>query len=787
MNTKNMLVRFLAMASAAIALGGTALAQVNSDITLIVRDNGSGADTLRWGVNATATNGKDAALGEEEQPPAPPDGVFDARWINVGTSNNFGQGVKKNYHANNASLRDTFRLKVQPGSGGYPMTLTWPNLSSYFGTASLRFVDGDGNASTMDMKTGTTFTFNNPSSNSSTITITTFQPAAPAAGVSASPSPLNLGIVALPSPGTKTDSITVTNTGASSITVDSVVSTDSHFVVATPPTYPRTLGAGASFKFGVVFTATAGGSYSGTIKVYHSVAGSPLNIPVQANASSGEGLFLSTTHKDLMDNRANFYHDTIGLKYSGGTALQGLQFKLTAPTNKLKIKKVELGSAFANPLDWNFDYEISNAASGSEVLVILYGKDTTKNLPADTYPNLFKVTYDVKNITVCNDTLGGDTVNAITYLNSVQSSLATNLGESAGVGVDPDRDTASYTLHNSADRGDVNCDDRVDVLDILEIVDYILGRQSFAPWQINRADLAPWSPTWTPAGVQIFDDANNYGDHTVNVQDVTLIANAILNEEWPDAIQLFKANGGVDLLGGELGTGDVDVPMAIPGTSSVYDVKFRYLISGTGIDVEMENLVPVKGIQMKLKAADAPADLDAKLASAIEGNFTVQKLVTDGEIRILIYSLSGDVFNVSKGRLMQILYPVTNPGAIAVIEPITVGGADNRGVKVEYEVVNTSGVERDEMARSFALENMPNPFSATTSIRYTLKNSMNVTLVVTDTKGAEVVRILDNKVQSAGDHTVELNADAYGLASGTYFCKLTAGGASTVQQMVVAK
>ena len=114
MNTKNMLVRFLAMASAAVVLGGTALAQVNSDITLVVHDNGSGADTLRWGVNATATNGKDAALGEEEQPPAPPDGVFDARWINVGTSNNFGQGVKKNYHANNASLRDTFRLKVQP-------------------------------------------------------------------------------------------------------------------------------------------------------------------------------------------------------------------------------------------------------------------------------------------------------------------------------------------------------------------------------------------------------------------------------------------------------------------------------------------------------------------------------------------------------------------------------------------------------------------------------------------------------------------------------------------------
>jgi hypothetical protein len=777
MNFRTYITRIFLLAFAAVALGSTALAQVNSDLSLVITDNGSGRDTLRWGVNATATNGKDAALGEEEQPPAPPDGVFDARWINVGASNNFGQGVKKNYRANNAALRDTFRLKVQPGSGGYPMTLTWPSLTSYFGTASLRFVDGDGTPFTQDMKAGTSFTFNNPSANSSTITITTFQPAAPAAGIGASPSPLAFGIVSFPSPGTRTDSITISNTGATNVRVDSVRSTDTNFVVNTPPAFPQTIAPGGSVKVGITFTAPAGGSFSGTIKIYHDQAGSPLNVATSATASSGEGLYLLSTVNRIMDNRADVYKTYVGVKYSGGTPLQGIQFKVTAPNTVLKLKKVELGPTITNPLDWNFDYEITNAASGSEALVILYGRDTTVNIPAGTYDSLFRVSYDVKDIKVCNGAPSGDSVHTEMYVHSVQSALATNLGESAGVQPDPNRDSASFNVFNSSSRGDVNCDDRVDVLDLLETIDVVLGRKTFAPWQFNRADLAPWSPTWTPSGVQFFDDGTNYGDNQINVQDVVLMANAILNENWPDGIQLSKTVEGGEATG--------DVPSNVVAGASIFDVKFIYTIARNGIDVQMNNLVPVKGIQMKLKAGDAPEDLKALLNGTIEKDFTVQKKVVDGEVRILIYSLSGESFDVSNGLLMQLPYAVSNPNAIAVIEPITVGGADNQPLKVEYEVRNVASVERDAAASAFSLANVPNPFKATTTINYSLKSAMNVSLTVTDEKGGEVARLVDNAHQSAGDHKAEFNASQ--LPSGTYFYTLTAGGVSVTQRMVVAR
>lgn len=211
MNKRNHRTAILSIALTTFLLGGAAFAQVTTDIPLYINDNGDGVtpgrDTLYWGVNPSATNGRDAALGEEEQPPAPPEGVFDARWINVGSSNSFGQGVKKNYRAYSSTQQlDTFRLKVQPGftpgSAGYPITLSWPNMSSYFNGASLRFVDGDGNPVTHDMMSSNTFTFSNPSSVTSTITITTSRPGA-ATSVPAEAAALELRLANSPNPVTK--------------------------------------------------------------------------------------------------------------------------------------------------------------------------------------------------------------------------------------------------------------------------------------------------------------------------------------------------------------------------------------------------------------------------------------------------------------------------------------------------------------------------------------------------------------------------------------------------------
>lgn len=194
--------------AAAVAAPAMLRAQVSLDIPLVVTDHGDGSvpgrDTLYFGVNPTATNGRDAALGEEEQPPAPPEGVFDARWVNVGSSNSFGQGVKRNYRAfMSGDQTDTFRLKVQPGfkqgSSGYPVMLSWPSLTDKFDAASLRFVDGDGNPSTQDMLAATSFSFSNASATVSTVTIVTSRPKS-TSGVTIAEATLNLKLSSAPNP-----------------------------------------------------------------------------------------------------------------------------------------------------------------------------------------------------------------------------------------------------------------------------------------------------------------------------------------------------------------------------------------------------------------------------------------------------------------------------------------------------------------------------------------------------------------------------------------------------------
>lgn len=783
MKLSRFFLQLVAIATVLIAGGQFALAQATSDIPLVIRNNGTGVnagqDTLRFGVNPAGTNGKDAALGEIEQPPAPPSAVFDIRWINVGTSNNFGEGVKKNYRASTSpTQRDTFRIKFQAGTGGFPVNVSWPNLTSYFGTAELRYFDNNLGANvSVNMNSATSASITDDQV--TTLTIYTFSPTAPASGVSVTPSPLNMGIVGFPIPGTKTDSITITNTGALSATVDSIRSTNASFQIATPPATPFVLAPGASQKVGVVFTAAGTGVQTSTIRVYHNQAGSPTVITASATVSSGEGLYLLNNLNTVYDNHAGVYRQIVGLKYSGTTGAQGLQFKITAPTNVLKITGVSLGSSVANPANWNFDYEITNAASGSEALVILYGKDTTVKFDANTFDSVFVVRFDVKNIAVCNGGPSGDTIRTWMYLNSIQSSLANGIGTSAGIGADPDRDSSQYNVQNSSARGDVNCDDRVDILDVLDIIDVILGRATFAPWQKNRADLAPWNLGWGTG--LVFNDANNYGDNAVNVQDVTLITNAILNEKWPDNTQLFHTDRRDDVDGG--GDGVTPTTSASPG--QIFDVKLTYRVTSAGINVEMNNLVPVKGIQMKLKA-NAPADLKAQLLSSLGDKFTVQEKIVDGEIRLLIYSLSGDAISPSTIALLDLPFTINDASSVVVVEPIIIGGSHNEGLLVEYEVIQSvSGVDHQGVARSFNFTTSPNPIDRAGVISYTLANSSSVTLSVADVTGKVVARLINGERQSAGAHLV--NFDASGLSNGTYYCTISADGVSTSRTMVVVR
>ena len=81
-------------------------------------------------------------------------------------------------------------------------------------------------------------------------------------------------------------------------------------------------------------------------------------------------------------------------------------------------------------------------------------------------------------------------------------------------------------------------------------------------------------------------------------------------------------------------------------------------------------------------------------------------------------------------------------------------------------------------------QNYPNPFNPSTTIRFSIPQSSNVTLKIFNTLGQEVSTLINQNMES-GVHTI--NFDASQLNSGIYFYRLDADQFSQVRKMTLIK
>lgn len=91
---------------------------------------------------------------------------------------------------------------------------------------------------------------------------------------------------------------------------------------------------------------------------------------------------------------------------------------------------------------------------------------------------------------------------------------------------------------------------------------------------------------------------------------------------------------------------------------------------------------------------------------------------------------------------------------------------------------------------SFSLsQNYPNPFNPSTKIRFEIPNRTNaenekVTLKVFDTEGKHISTLV-NEILPAGFY--EVQSDAFGIPSGVYFYRITAGNFRSTRRMIILK
>ena len=90
----------------------------------------------------------------------------------------------------------------------------------------------------------------------------------------------------------------------------------------------------------------------------------------------------------------------------------------------------------------------------------------------------------------------------------------------------------------------------------------------------------------------------------------------------------------------------------------------------------------------------------------------------------------------------------------------------------------------DVPVREIKLSNYPNPFNPATMIRFAVPRAGEVTVEVFDLRGHKVAQPFKGQLE-AKDHAINFNGE--GLASGTYFYRVTGDGFSATEKMQLVK
>jgi len=103
---------------------------------------------------------------------------------------------------------------------------------------------------------------------------------------------------------------------------------------------------------------------------------------------------------------------------------------------------------------------------------------------------------------------------------------------------------------------------------------------------------------------------------------------------------------------------------------------------------------------------------------------------------------------------------------------------------IAYVSDGTTGVNDVKLEGNGLAQNYPNPFNPSTVIKYSVANAGTATLKVYNALGSEVATLVDGFV-TTGEH--EVNFDASGIPTGTYYYTLKSGDFSQTKRMVLSK
>ena len=825
-----------------------AFGQAAVDIPITVEDNAAGAQVINFGLDPTATDGLDPALGESDLPPPPPGNAFDARWW-IPPFDGVLSSVRdyRNAPAFPFTGQKTWDIKYQ--TTDFPITVSWnlpPEIlatsvirdrvtggllvnASFSGTGSVVITnpgivelqaivdflnigpvggpvfsiappslnfggvvvgESDLLLATVSNPGTDPLTISNVTSSNPQFTFSpnvfpivippnqvfnvTFMPTAlgnqsgnlifthdapgspssyPVSGVGVNVFQTNVSSVDFGNVGVGTSNeaiVNVTNNSNTPITVDATITELPNFDVSPPS---ASIPAGGVAPFTVSFNPASPGSFTGSLDLAQP-GGFNMSIPLSGTAVATFGIVFE--EDTVLRLEEAFYMDRMQL-ISLDEKAQAIQFRLQVNKNVddnviLTFQSIQKGTDVSDP-SWILDYTVfrgpitGNGASVDEIFVLLYNLNQDGGLLPGDYSDLLRVNYRVADLPGLTD--------------SVKSSFLITHAEGSTfegfpINITPSRDELVVIAKNRVGGfADVNGDGCVDILDVVLVVDHIVGRDSLTGEMFTRADVAPWVP-----GNQLPDP-----DGFVNVQDLALIQNIILTGVFPD------------------GTVINDCQPGLPKTNGAADAIVTFYINPEGITAYLSSNIGIRGAQIEFNnVVDDPENMVINTDLGQGYYLRIEEM-----LKTLLYDrLATKYIDAGEHFMADMPFVISNPEDITIRKLILVDINKQKLGYIEVEIIYGNPT----LPLDYILfQNYPNPFNPNTSVKFQVPKTGDVSIKIYDMLGQEVRTLFAGEVMR-GTYSAEwdgLNDAGMQMSSGSYIYRMIAGEFVQSKKMILLK
>ena len=301
------------------------------------------------------------------------------------------------------------------------------------------------------------------------------------------------------------------------------------------------------------------------------------------------------------------------------------------------------------------------------------------------------------------------------------------------------------TMWFKAEAGDLNVDGQINIIDVIILVNVILGSETSSCAQ----------------GAADFNEDGN-----VNIVDAIVLVNWILSnpkEVFPD--------------------GDAAAQVEFLPSSNKGESRGE-------LTLRVQSNVAVAGAQLNIRCNDG-IEIGEPVLSQRSSGMRAASSQKEDEAIVVLYNTDGASISAGEGPILTIPYQQEASVKGLVIEELILVGIDGNVIPIE-DIKTSSGAELGIPLNYSLSQNYPNPFNPTTSIQYSVSSGQSpphVTLKIYNILGQEM-RTLVNTSQEPGYYTVTWDGkDALGneVSSGVYFYRLRAGDFTATRRMVLMK